>query len=228
MSCSSCISERIPLVSPASKDSWKDFLAAATELDDTGFPLRGSFGIHFDCLADLRTAITEEDRSALATTAIRSVRGAAATKNQVSNSVRQVLLAYKELQPGQIVAFKKGTQFVAYARIVSPYRYEETSPFHYPHRWDYVILHKARPDEAKLIAGHIQTYYSKGYTYLPPPVVAPTVVAPAGGAGIASLATEHALALERIAVLEEERAVFLERMAEIERRMGAAVAALTL
>jgi hypothetical protein len=172
----STLTYRVPLLSPCSTDLWSSFLADATELDATGFPVRGSFGVGFRCHTDLSVAASEDARKTLATDTIRAVAaswGETVSDRTVTHSVRQLLLAYTELQPGQIVAFKKGLTVVAFARIVSPYRYEaaraETGG-HYPNRWDYVIVRKPTAAESVPLYGRRNTYYSGGFTYMEEPV----------------------------------------------------------
>jgi hypothetical protein len=170
---------RIPLISPCSTESWDRFLADAAELDATGFPIRGSFGIGFSCNTDLSVAPTDAARRALAAANIQSVRAAKGwtplKERQMADCVRQLLLAYTDLRPGQTVAFKRGTRIVAFARIVSPYRYDSARAElvgHYPHRWDYVILRKPTPAEATPMSGFIQTYYTNKIPYMEEPTPA--------------------------------------------------------
>jgi hypothetical protein len=178
---------RVPLISPCSVEAWDYFLTDATELDATGFPIRGSFGINFNCRTDLSVAPTDAARRALAADNIQSVhaaKGRTLKERQMADAVRQLLLAYTELRPGQTVAFKKGLRIVAFARIVSPYRYEPArteSGGRYPHRWDYVILRKASPSESTPMSGFIQTYYTNKipYTEEPTPAAAVPAVVPA-------------------------------------------------
>jgi len=174
---------RVPLISPCSVEAWDYFLTDATELDATGFPIRGSFGIGFSCNTDLSVAPTDAARRALAADTIQSVRAAKGLtplkERQMADAVRQLLLAYTELRPGQTVAFKKGLRIVAFARIVSPYRYEPArteSGGRYPHRWDYVILRKASPSESTPMSGFIQTYYTNKIPYTEEPTPAAAVV----------------------------------------------------
>ena len=183
---------RVPLISPCSVEAWDYFFADATELDATGFPIRGSFGINFNCRTDLSVAPTDAARRALAAENIQSVhaaKGHTLKERQMADAVRQLLLAYTELRPGQTVAFKKGLCVVAFARIVSPYRYEPAlteSGGRYPHRWDYVILRKASPSEATPMSGFIQTYYTNKipYTAAPVPEVSVPPAAPSLEAAI--------------------------------------------
>jgi len=170
---------RVPLISPCRKELWDCFLADAAELDATGFPIRGSFGIGFSCHTDLSVAPTDAARRALAADNIQSVDAAKGltplNERQMANRVRQLLDAYTDLRPGQTVAFKKGTRIVAFARIVSPYRYEPArteSAGRYPHRWDYVILRKPTPAEATPMIGFIQTYYTNKIPYMEEPTPA--------------------------------------------------------
>lgn len=173
---------RVPLISPYSVESWDYFFTDATELDATGFPIRGSFGIGFSCNTDLSVAPTDAARRALATDNIQSVRAEKGftplKERQMADAVRQLLLAYTELCPGQTVAFKKGLRIVAFARIVSPYRYEAARTESYPHRWNYVILRKASPSEATPMSGFIQTYYTNKIPYTEEPAPATAVPEP--------------------------------------------------
>jgi len=166
---------RVPLISPCPVESWDYFFADATELDATGFPILGSFGINFNCNTDLSVAPTDAARRALAADTIRSVRAANGLtplkERQMADAVRQLLLAYTELRPGQAVAFKKGLRIVAFARIVSQYRYESGARF--PHKWDYVIIRKPTPAEAMPMSGFIQTYYTNKIPYTEEPAVVP-------------------------------------------------------
>ena len=186
MDSSSVPARHVPLLSPAEKRLWSHFLADATQLDATGFPVRGSFGFCFSCFTDLSVAPSDEARKALATEAIYSAytaRGESPKPGTVTVGVTQLLHAYNDLQPGQIVAFKKGASVVAIAQIVSPYRYEAArveAGGYYPHRWDYVILRKARPEESAPRPGCLQTYYpsTHGHSFLLPEEPAAPVPAP--------------------------------------------------
>ena len=235
----STLTYRVPLLSPCRADLWSSFLADATELDATGFPVRGSFGIGFRCHTDLSVAASEDARKTLATDTIRAVAaswGDTLADGTVTTSVRQLLRAYNELQPGQIVAFKKGLIVVAFARIVSPYRYEaarvETGG-HYPHRWDYVIVRKATAAESVSLSGRVQTYYSGGFTYTeesvsptPAPVSTPTPTPPAPTpAPVMSphrAALFHALAeaLRDRDEVEATRAAIVSRIADIQHQLA--------
>jgi hypothetical protein len=221
---------RIPLLSPcsASTDLWSSFLTDATELDATGFPVRGSFGFCFSCFTDLSVATSEEARKTLATDTMRAVTaswGQTVTNRTVTNSVRQLLLAYTELQPGQIVAFKKGLRVIAIAQIVSPYRYEASRAHarvetggHYPHRWDYVILRKATAAESAPMSGYIQTYYSGGFTYTEEPVT-PTP-APAMSPHRAALIDALVEALHGRDEAEAALAAVVSRIADIQHQLS--------
>jgi hypothetical protein len=218
---------RIPLLSPCSADLWSSFLADATELDATGFPVRGSFGIGFRCHTDLSVAASEEARKTLAADTMRAVAalwGQTVADGTVTNSVRQLLLAYTELQPGQIVAFKKGLRVVAIAQIVSPYRYEaartETGG-HYPHRWDYVILRKATAAESAPMAGYIQTYYSGGFPYTEESVI-PTPAPPTMSPHRAALIDALVEALHARDEAEAALAAIVSRIADIQHQLSTA------
>ena len=216
---------RIPLLSPCSADLWSSFLADATELDATGFPVRGSFGIGFRCHTDLSVAASEEGRKTLATDTIRAVAaswGQTLADGTVTNSVRQLLLAYNELQPGQTVAFKKGLRVVAIAQIVSPYRYEADRVLpggHYPHRWDYVILRKATAAESAPMAGYIQTYYSGCFPYTEESVI-PTPAPPAMSPHRAALIDSLVAALHDRDEAEAALAAVVSRIADIQHQLA--------
>jgi hypothetical protein len=170
----------IPLFSPAGAADWAThFLAYATELDATGFPLRGSFGFGFHCYTDLSVAPTPVARRGLAHGAIAATYtrlGQELSVGELDAKVRQICTAVDELHPGRIVAFKKGISVVAVARITSDYRYE---PAHEGtttaiHRWDYEIVQKLAVPVP--LPGRNATYYRDGYLYTAPVAPAPPVV----------------------------------------------------
>ena len=133
---------RLTVVSPASTDRWTThFLADATATDDTGFPLRGSFGIHFSCPTDLSTATDDHLRATIASTSPTK------SPQQIAIAVNQLRIAYTTLQPDTLLAFKQGQTIVAFVRIVSPYTYDPRRE-RYPHRWNYITIRRATPAEA--------------------------------------------------------------------------------
>ena len=127
----------------------------------------------------------------------------------MADAVRQLLLAYTELCPGQTVAFKKGLRIVAFARIVSPYRYEAARTESYPHRWNYVILRKASPSEATPMSGFIQTYYTNKilYTEEPTPAAAAPAAAPAPEPPVAAAAPSPEAVIKAAEEAEKEARV---------------------
>ena len=198
----------IDAISPAPAHppaAWKKgFLDYATEVDATGFPIRGSFGVSFSCHVDLSTS---PDRTEL----IASVSTAHPTNTprQITTAVDQLTAIYAALKPGMTVAFKQGTKVIAFVRIVSPYIYKEGAACDCFHRWDYEVICKANPE---LHGNGRMTYVPKAVALpLPPPAEAPPPV-PDLEAETAALRAENA-ALK--AELEDLRSRYRARDAAI-------------
>lgn len=156
----------IHVISPASKEHWQSqFIASATSLDDTGFPLSGSFGVGFSCPCDL--AEPEDETIQERMVAAISSTQPDWTPRKVADSVRRLLDIYAALQPDTVVAFKEGKTIVAFVRILGPYFYEPTNLV--PHRWNYKIIRKTTSSEANPpnAGGLIPTFRAN---YIPTPV----------------------------------------------------------
>ena len=156
----------IHVISPASKEHWQSqFIASATSLDDTGFPLSGSFGVSFSCPCDL----AEPDGETLQERMVAAISSTQPdwTPRKVADSVRRLLDIYAALQPDTVIAFKEGKTIVAFVRILGPYFYEPTNPS--SHRWNYKTIRKATTTEANPpnAGGLIPTFRAK---YIPAPV----------------------------------------------------------
>lgn len=222
MAAAAAAATLIPLFSPAAAADWAShFLAHATELDATGFPLRGSFGFGFGCYTDLSVAPNAAVRRTVAEEAIRAEwtrTGHVLTPTELGAKVRQICTAYEELHPGCVVAFKKGISVVAIARITSDYRYEPTHELKTwaNHRWDYEIIQKL-PLEIPL-PGRNATYYRNGYLYTPPPPV-PVAAEPPAPPAAAPVFCVPEDAVAAVPTAEE-------RIAALERQVAALTAAL--
>lgn len=157
----------IHVISPASKEHWQpQFIGSASSLDDTGFPLGGSFGVSFSCPCDLAESLTEEDSLQERMSAAISTAQPGWTSRKVADSVRRLLDIYAALQPDTVIAFKEGKTIVAFVRILGPYFYEPTNPV--PHRWNYTTIRKATSTEASPpnAGGLIPTFRAN---YIPAP-----------------------------------------------------------
>lgn len=133
----------IHVISPASKEHWQpQFIGSATSLDDTGFPLAGSFGVSFSCPCDMAVRENLQERMIAAI----STSQPGWTPRKVADSVRRLLDIYAALQPDTVIAFKEGKTIVAFVRIVGAYFYEPSNPV--PHRWNYTTIRKATATEA--------------------------------------------------------------------------------
>jgi hypothetical protein len=204
----------IDAISPAPAHpaaAWKKgFLDHATEVDATGFPIRGSFGVNYDCRVDLNTS-TERTELIASISATQPTF----TPRQITYAVDQLTAIYASLQPGTTIAFKQGMKAIAFVRIVSPYSYKEGHVSGFPHRWDYEVICKANPE---LHGNGRVTYVPKAVALplapLPPPpaeeVAAPPV--PDLEAETAALRAENA-ALK--AELEDLRSRYKARDAAI-------------
>jgi hypothetical protein len=138
----------LPVLAPATEANWAThFLAQATELDATGFPLRGIVGLGFHCFTDI-SLLKRSVRFFLACDTIDATHdrlGLVLPDGPLVEYRADLLVqVFDDFQPGRIVAFKKGDSVVAIARITSDYRYE---PAHEattgcPHRWNYEIIQK--------------------------------------------------------------------------------------
>ena len=198
------------------------FLRFVTERDATGFPLKGSFGINFSCRMDLRTVAPAERKEAVKNAIISEDPGK--TERSLNTSVSQMLGTYDSFHPGTLVALKKGTNVIAFARIVSEYRYEDALfADNTPHRWDYEIIRKAHLLEKTYKGNQRITYVPKGVP-LPVDLIAPTLpAAPAEETGDAAEGLISALIAERDAMIERED---VEIVAEARRRIAEEQAAI--
>ena len=167
---------RLHAIQPAAVGDWDaHFIAYATALDDTGFPLRGSFGIGYGCFTDLSTASPADICRAIA-------------RPPTSARFRLITQAYAALTPGAVLALKRGAPVVAFIRIVGPYMYDATHAHHqrttHPHRWNYEVIRKARPSEVDNHSGNHYPTFVRDYapcpadldTAPPSPVLAVTEV----------------------------------------------------
>ena len=138
-------SSNIHVISPATKEHWQSqFIGSATSLDESGFPLSGSFGVNFSCPCNLAEPEDETLQNRIATAISTTQPGW--TPRKVADSVRRLLDIYAALQPDTVVAFKEGKTIVAFVRILGPYFYEPTNPV--SHRWNYETIRKATATEA--------------------------------------------------------------------------------
>jgi hypothetical protein len=156
---------RLHAIQPAGVRDWDShFIAYATALDDTGFPLRGSFGIGYNCFTDLSTATPADISRAIAAT------HKGASSRSISDRIALVTKAYAALTPGAVLALKQGAPVIAFIRIVGPYLYDTThidAKTNHPHRWNYEVIRKASPSEMSDHSGnHFPTFV---HNYAPRP-----------------------------------------------------------
>jgi hypothetical protein len=159
-------SSNIHVISPASKEHWQSqFIGSATSLDESGFPLSGSFGVSFSCPCNLAEPEGESLQERMV--AAISTTQPGWTPRKVADSVRRLLDIYAALQPNSVVAFKEGKTIVAFVRILGPYFYEPTNPV--SHRWNYKTIRKATATEANPpnAGGLIPTFRAN---YIPAPL----------------------------------------------------------
>lgn len=216
------MSTLIDAISPAPAHpaaAWKKgFLDYATEVDATGFPIRGNFGVSFVHF-DMSTSPTRTELIAIAKTDCP-----ANTQRQITYAVDQMAAVYAALQPGTIIAFKKGTKVVAFVRIISPYNYIHHHASGFPHRWDYEVIRKVSPHEEILQFGNGRSGYIPGCVALP---LTPLSPPPDSSSNAAAAAPVPDLEAETVA-LRAENAALKAELEDLRSRYKARDAAIVM
>lgn len=163
---------RLHAIQPADVPFWAArFLAYATECDADGFPLRGSFGVGYNCNIPLSADTPVADIAREIET-----NNPTYTPNQIRIKSQLLYGCFTALKQGTVVALKKGLTVIAFARIVSPYRYD---PAHadalttHPHRWDYEVIRKATVSEERDYTGNYCQTFVANSVPLPADLVEP-------------------------------------------------------
>jgi len=150
---------KISVISAASLDSgnrkfidqscWNDeFLGRAEEKDDTGFPMKGSFGLSFAVTFDLsKVPASALERQAVSAIKARAAsRGILKTNEQATGDAKQLIAAFKSLKKGDVIALKKGTKVIAIVELTSDYTFRAEQKWGW-HSWSYRTLKKVSDAE---------------------------------------------------------------------------------
>jgi hypothetical protein len=151
---------KISVISPASasrkrkgavidQGCWDDeFLGRAEEKDETGFPMKGSFGLSFAVTFDLSKVPTSalEGQAVSAIKTRGASRGIFKTNKEATANAKQLISAFKSLKKGDIVAFKKGTKVIAIVELTSEYTFRGEQKWGW-HSWSYRTLKKVSDSE---------------------------------------------------------------------------------
>lgn len=147
-------------ISPAPVDDsdWSNvFEKNITKRNPDGTPSEGSIVIHFGITQDMRTLAEGNFHT--------NIFNACNKPNKSMRMVKQPMEIYELLQPGMIIALKKGKSLYAWAEITQGYYYRSDNshmtPHYYDwyHYWDYKILRMAKEEEAGVHGGWIATFH---------------------------------------------------------------------
>ena len=137
-------------IAPAPSSDWQNvFEKNVSKRNTDGTPSKGSIVVHFGINADIRT-LTEGNLHV-------NLFNATNEEGMTMYKVKQPKDMYEILQPGLIIALKKGKSLFAWAEITSSYYYLPEPKW--AHRWDYKILRMANKDESTRHEGWMKTFH---------------------------------------------------------------------
>ena len=137
------------VIAPAPSSEWNVFEKNVFNKNSDGTPLEGSIVVNFSVTSDIRT-LPEEDLH-------RSIFNACNEEGKTMYKIKQLKDIYELLQPGNIVALKKGKSLYAWAEITKSYYYIPCPKW--GHHWDYKILRMANINESERHDGWMKTFH---------------------------------------------------------------------